>query len=126
MNKTERNLTKKQLRAIPLILQAKSITEGVEKAGISKTTFYEWMKNPKFKLEWTEQRKEIISLALDELKAGAGEAVRVLKELLNAESEAIRLKTAMGILEHISKFMDIEDIQKRLELLEEVLYESKK
>ena len=64
MDKTEPNLTKKQLKVIPLILAAKSITEGVKKAGISKTTLYEWLKDPKFKAEVNERQQEVVDFAL--------------------------------------------------------------
>jgi len=45
MNDNGQNLTRKQLRAIPIIISARTISEGVKQAGISKTIFYEWMKD---------------------------------------------------------------------------------
>ncbi len=114
----ERNLTEKQLKAIPIILGAKSISEGIEKARVSRTTFYEWMKAPEFKAEFVRQRKEIVDLALHELKTAAGEAVAVLRKLLGARQEGVRLRTALGMLEHISKFIQLEDLEKRITDLE--------
>jgi len=121
MNGTGHNLTKNQLKAIPSILEAKSITEGVKKAGISKTTFYEWLKTPEFKAEFVRQRQELIDLALHELKTSASEAVSVLRELLRAEGEGVRLRTALGILEHIGKFIELEKLEGRIEDLERSL-----
>jgi hypothetical protein len=123
MNKTEQNLTdlnvsQKQLRAIPLILGAKTIEEGVKKAGISKTTFYKWQKSHEFKEEFMRHRREIVDFALHELKISTVDAVRVLKRLLKAKSEWIRLRTALGILDYVSKFIEQEDISRRLEELE--------
>jgi len=120
MDITEQNLTvtEKQLKAIPVILEAKSIAEGVKKARISRTTFYEWLKDSKFKAEFTRQRKEVVELALHELKASASEAVKVLRELLKSESEAIRLRASITILEHVSKFKELEEIEERLTELE--------
>lgn len=118
MDGAGQNLTKNQLKAIPLILEAKSITEGVKKAGISKTTFYEWLKTPEFKAEFVRQRQELIDLALHELKTSASEAVSVLRELLKAEGEGIRLRTAQAILENVLKSIELENIEKRIEELE--------
>ncbi len=118
MNKTGQNLTRRQLKAIPIILQARSISEGVEKAAISKTTFYEWIKTPAFKADFERQRQEIIDAALHELKLTAGEAVRVLRELLKAKGEGIRLRTATAILDNIGKFIELENIEKRLSEIE--------
>jgi ACT domain-containing protein len=121
MNGTGQNLTKKQLKAIPSILGARSITEGVKKAGISKTTFYDWLKNPEFKAEFVRQRQELVDLALHELKTSASEAVGVLRGLLKAEGENIRLRTAQAILDNVLKSIEIENLEKRVEDLERSL-----
>lgn len=118
MNKTIQNLTKNQLKVIPLVLESKTITEGMKKARISKTTFYEWLKNPDFKAEFVRQRQEIIDLALHELKTSTSEAVKVLRELLKAEGESVRLRTAQAILDNVFKSIELENIEKRLEDLE--------
>ncbi len=117
-NKTAQNLTDKQLKAIPVILGAKSISAGIEKAKISRTTFYEWLKASDFKAEFVRQRGEIVDLALSELKTAAGEAVAVLRKLLGAKQEGVRLRTALGMLEHISKFIQFEELEKRIIELE--------
>lgn len=121
MDENAHNLTRNQLKAIPLILEARSITEGVKKAGISKTTFYDWLKTPEFKAEFVRQRQELIDLALHELKTTASEAVGVLRGLLKAEGEGVRLRTALGILEHIGKFIELEKLEGRIEELERSL-----
>lgn len=120
MNKTEQNLTNKQLKAIPVVLGARSISEGVKKARISKTTFYQWLKNPIFKAEFSKQRFEVIDLALHELKASTGEAAMVLRGLLKSKNESIQLRASLGILEHVGKFLEIEYIEPRLSALEKV------
>jgi len=118
---TEQNLTKKQLKAIPLILESKTIIGGVEKADISKTTFYEWLKIPEFKEEFVRQRQEIIDLALHELKTSTSEAVNVLRDLLRAEGEGVRLRTAQAILENVLKSIELENLETRVIALERVL-----
>lgn len=118
MNVTGQNLTKNQLKAIPVILEAKSITEGVKKTGISKTTFYEWLKAPEFKAEFVRQRQELVDLALHELKTSASEAVSVLRGLLKADAESVRLRTAQAILENVLKSIELETLEKRVEELE--------
>lgn len=121
MDKNEQNLTRNQSKAISLILEARSITEGVKKAGISKTTFYAWLKNPEFKAEFVRQRQELVDLALHELKTSLSEAVTVLRELLKAEGEGVRLRTAQAILENVLKSIELENIEQRLEVLERSL-----
>ncbi len=112
------NPTDRRFRVIPVILAAKNISEGVKAAKISRDTFYEYLKDPAFKAEFVKQRREIVDLALHELKAAAGEAVAVLRKLLTARHEVIRLRTALGILEHISKFIQHEELEQRITELE--------
>ena len=117
-NRTERNLTDKKMRAIPLILGAKSISEGIDKAKISRTTFYEWMKSSEFKSEFVKQRNEIVNLALHELKTSAGEAVAVMRKLLASRNESIRLRTAQGMIENLLKSIQLEELEQRITALE--------
>lgn len=112
------DLTDKQRKAIPVILLAKNLTEGTEQAKIDRSTFYLWLQCPAFKEEFERQRKEVIDFALSELKISTGEAVRVLKELLEANSETVRLRAATTILENVAKFMELEEIERRILTLE--------
>jgi len=114
-------LSTRQQRAIPIILASKTITAGVKKAGIKRETFYKWIREPAFKAAFTEQRQEIIELALHELKTSASEAVSVLRELLKAEGESVRLRTAQTILDNVLKSIELENIEKRVEELERSL-----
>jgi hypothetical protein len=50
------SLTVRQAKAIPIILQARSIEAGCVQAGLSKARFYEWLKKPKFAQEYKRQR----------------------------------------------------------------------
>ena len=118
MTEKKGGLTTLQRKAIPIILASKTISEGVKKAGIKRETFYQWIRDPGFKAEFIQQRQEIIDLALHELKTSASEAVSVLRELLQAEGEGVRLRTAQAILENVLKSIEIENLEKRIEELE--------
>jgi ACT domain-containing protein len=121
MDTNELALTKKQLKALPLLLSTGRIEDAVKAAGISKTAFYEWMKQPVFRSAFEAQRMDIVNEGLHQLKMASGEASEVLRGLLKSERESIQLKAATEILSHISKFMEIEDIQQRLTDLETIV-----
>lgn len=128
MSETVQNrqgLSNKQLRAIPIILSCKSIAEGCERIKISRESFYSWLRDPVFKAEFIKQRQEIIDLALHELKASTSEAVTVLRELLKAEDESVRLRTAQSILGAVLKSIEIENLETRVSLLEEKIKNGK-
>ena len=118
MDKIVPNLTKKQIQAIPIVLEAHSITDGLKKARVAKSTFYAWLKDPVFKTEFIRQRQEVVEFALHELKVSAGEATQVMRELLKSKNENVRLRASMGILDHVSKFIELEKIEARVDALE--------
>ena len=121
MNVIEQNLTlsRKQLKAIPVIIASKTITEGVKEAGISKTLFYDWMKNDIFRNEFISRQNDIIETALKELKGLYSVAVEKLGMLLRESlNENIRLKAISLILEHTIKITEIEELTKRIDSIE--------
>lgn len=121
MNVIEQNLTlsRKQLKAIPVIIASKTITEGVKEAGISKTLFYDWMKNDTFRNEFISRQNDIIETALKELKGLYSVAVEKLGMLLRESlNENIRLKAISLILEHTIKITEIEELTKRIDSIE--------
>lgn len=123
-NLTEKKLTAKQNKAIPIILQASSISEGCLKAGISRDTFYVWWQVPAFKDEFIRQRTVAIDEALHSLKASLNEAVDTLKGLLyadGAKGEGTRLKASLAIVENVLKSIEIENLEGRIEELERSL-----
>lgn len=111
-------LSEKQSRAIPVILSCSTIVEGCKKARIARDTFYGWMKDTGFRFEYERQSREIIDDAFRSLKLSGNEAVEVLRALLKAENENVRLRTATSIIESITKFIELEDIEARLKELE--------
>ena len=82
MNENERKLTPKLNKAIPVIISARTITEGVKEASISKTLFYEWMKDDLFRQEFVSRQNDLIETALKELKGLSSEVVEKLGVLL--------------------------------------------
>lgn len=122
MNKNEHNgtdLTKKQIQSIPIIISAKNINEGVKKAKIGRSTYYTWLSNPQYKEKIEIFRKIMLNDSINELKQSSQEAVNVLKNLLESKSETIRLRSAKYIIDTIIKYIEIEDIVERLEVIEQ-------
>ncbi len=121
MNQNNPNLSRKQVKAIQTILTGRSILDGCEKAGISKSTFYLWMQNDEFKTEFERQRKLIVEEGLHTLKISIDRASETLTYLLDAESEGVRLRTATAILDNIAKFIEMEELEGRITKIEEKL-----
>jgi transposase len=116
-----KTLTAKQARVIPYLLGAPSLEEGCKRAGVSKVTVYDWLKQPNFRQELKRQRDEMIERALDCLKANVSKATETLVKLLDSKSEPIRARAAEDILEFAQKALEHEELERRIEALERLL-----
>jgi AcrR family transcriptional regulator len=114
-------LTARQTRVIPYLLDASSFEEGCKRAGVSKTTAYTWLKEEIFRQELRRQRDELIERALDSLKANVSKATETLVKLLDSESEPMQARAAEDIIEFAQKAFEHEELEKRIEALEERL-----
>ena len=116
-----KTLTAKQARIIPYLLGAPSLEEGCKRARVSKVTVYAWLKQENFREELKRQRNELIRGALDCLKANISKATETLVKLLESKSEPIRARAAEDIVEFTQRALEFDDLEKRIEALEERL-----
>jgi hypothetical protein len=119
-------LTTRQQEALPHLVSAPNYVEGCRRAGITRTTFYKWLRNPSFEAELTKRKDAIVTEALDILKAHIGKAVDALVELLeNTKNEGLRRQTANDIISYVLKLKELKDIEGRLDAIEKTLSELK-
>lgn len=124
-NRKDSLISVKQAKTIPHILRAKNVEAGCLDAGISKTLFYQWLKEPEFAREYERQRGVLIDEAMESLKASVGKAVNTLTGLLDSSSESMRRSVSNDILNHIMKMKELQDMEARLRSLERVVLERK-
>lgn len=65
------------------------------------------------------QREQLTAIALDTLKAGIAKATVTLVKHLDSERENISIRAAESIIEFAQKALEHENLEKRLEALEE-------
>jgi len=120
MTKSDENrLTGRQTKALPHFAASLSIEGACKAANISKETFYNWIKEPLFKAELERLRNEIVDDAVNQLKISTTKAAETLVSLLDREDRpAIQRAAANDILSHVMKFMELKEIEVRLQTLE--------
>ena len=118
---TEQILSDRQLKVIPLIVTCRTIKEGTEKAGIERSTYYEWLKIPEFKAELDRQRNEITAEAFEVLTQSLTKAVDALTGLLDNQDDRLKRLTAKDIIDFIIRHKENEDLEKRLTEVEKCL-----
>ena len=113
-------LTSRQQFAITEILASRSLEEARRRIRASKGTFYGWLKEVVFQAELKRQRQAIVDEAVERLKSGLTQAVDKLLELLQTEGQpGIQLRAAQSLLEHGLKAVELQDLENRLEALEQ-------
>jgi len=91
-------LSRKQIKAIPIILSEKTIEAGCEQAAISKSTFYRWMATEDFRAEFDRQCTTLATDALQAVRQNVGRATECLVKLLDSPDLAVRRRAAVDLL----------------------------
>ncbi len=114
-------LTRRQKRIIPLLL-SKSVTDACKEAKIGRKTLYDWLKQDTFKDELERCRDELFAGAMSRLKANTETALDKLITLMDSsEKDDVQVRCAQTLLEYAWKLKQTEDLEKRIELLEQSL-----
>lgn len=119
MDGKKEQLSDKQLRVIPHLLAARSIEEACKQAKVGKATVYEWLKNETFRKELRRHREEIVTGALETLKANVGKATETLVGLLDSQNEGIKYRAAKDIIEFTQKALEFEELERRIAAIED-------
>ena len=69
-------LNPKQVRAVTHILESNSVEKAAKKAGVSRSTIYNWMRDPGFKEQLERERRAVFEEGLNALKMAAAKAAR--------------------------------------------------
>ena len=119
--KEKPKLNRRQLKAIPFLVNSPTYTQGCEKAKINKTTLYKWLKNTEFKTELDRQRSEIVESAFSLIAQNVEKAVSTLVELLDTKDERIKRLTANDIINHFLKRRELVELEERIRRIEKRL-----
>ena len=111
-------LKPKQMQLIPLIVELGSIEAACRAAKISRSTYYEWLKNKEFAKELEKRQDYLYQNAMVKLKSLHDDAVKAYQELVNSNNESIKLRAAKIILDDLAKYKEINDFDVRIEALE--------
>lgn len=118
-------LNPRQKKAILHLLSSRTVKQAAKEAKIRLPTLYKWMKESRFREELERLRSEIVSDTVAQLKVYSLQAVCVLADLMNtSESETIKRGCATDILENARSFIQMRDMEIRLEALENAISNS--
>lgn len=122
LNIKNKEPTNKQLNFMFALLSEPTTTQAYIKTGISEKTAYKWLKDPIFQMHFKKLRLDFIKNTTAKLQANTTRAVDTLVNIMENDnlSALARVQSARTILEFAYKGVEIEDIQERLDRLEEL------
>lgn len=107
-------LSDKQIKSIPKILANRTIEAGCIAAGIDRSSYFRWLKDPAFETEIKTQRKQIVDAAYALLQQAHEKAAQALIELLDTDDERVKIRAAESILDRYVNFIQGEELELRL------------
>ena len=122
-NNIQKPLSRKQIEAIPHLVGAGSLEAGRKKAGVAKTTLYQWLKDETFKAELERTREAVTREALDRLKGAITRAVEGLIHLAVDKNKSVRLRACEKVIDFFLKVREADEIECRLEKIERIILE---
>lgn len=91
-------LNDRQRRALAVLLSSGSVSEAARRCGVSRRTLVRWMADPAFRAAYSAASRTRFDDAVDELRAGALQAVGVLRAALSDPSPRERVRAAVAML----------------------------
>ncbi|MGG4156878.1 MULTISPECIES: hypothetical protein [Bacteria] len=118
--------SRKEDIAILALLTEPTMGGAAEKAGVSESTLWRWMQEESFKERYQEAKRQSITHATGRLRQGMTIAVDTLIEIArNKKAPAMaRVVAAKTIIESAMNAHEMEELQVRVDRLEESLQES--
>ena len=111
-------VTQRQAKALPLILSGRTVGEGCEAAGISRKSFYNWMKGEAFRNEYRDRQRNVVELAMLTLRGNAVVAAEKLSAMVATEGGPLLRRVCRDVIDLNLKIRELDDLETRLEALE--------
>ena len=119
---SEKELSEKQVLAIPHLVSAKSVSETAELVGVTRRTVYRWMDDPTFREEYDRQRNAVASFARSGMRTLMLKALSVQAERFDSDDPKERARAAKEIMDYDAKTAPKHESQKLLNRLHSVIY----
>lgn len=117
-------LTRRQLHVLPFLISNPTVESAAKQSGVSPKQIFDWLNQSVFRQELEIRKNEAVNQAVDRLKATASKACDTLIGLLDyAESESVRHRVAVDMLNMTLKFMEFKDVEQRIRKLEDSITE---
>lgn len=116
---TNSDLPTNQRRALDAMLSSPSVEAAARQCGLSSRQLWRYLADERFKAELQRRRADLMSASTNGLVALTQVSLDVLSTLLSdSESDSVKSRVAIAVLDLARKGLEIDDILTRLESLE--------
>lgn len=114
-------LTGNQVKALMAILAEPTLEQAAERCGLTERTLYNYLSDDAFKSELRARQDRLINAATAHLADLAGTALKTLGDIVCDPENApgVRVRAALGILDHVQRLTTFADLAARVAALEE-------
>lgn len=95
-----------------------TVRAAAKRAGIGERTLYAWLNRSAFKAKVSRLRSRLVDTALGQLSKDMTAAAAVLRKLLKADDENVRLRAARAVIELGVALRQTSELADRVEQLE--------
>ncbi len=113
-------LPRKAEQAIAALLSCPTIEQAATTIGVDEATLRRWMKDPEFRTEYREARRQITEYATAQLQRLGSAAAKTLGEIIKDGDApaAARVTACRAALDLALRGVEVEELTRRIENLE--------
>ncbi len=114
-------MTAKQTKALAALLTQPTKERAAQAAGIGLTTLKRYLEDPEFQAEYQKAVSELVEDAAAQAKQSLNPALSCLREIVEDgyETATARIQASRALLEYGLRLVEIADIMKQLQELEQ-------
>lgn len=116
-------LTPRQHAAVSALLAERTQAGAAQRAGVSEATLRRWMRDPAFLAAYRAARRSIMDGVVTRLQQVAEAAVGALERNLTCGRPGDEIRSAVAILDHAARGLELGDLLERVEELERLTAE---
>ncbi len=114
------NIDPRKEKALAALLSSTTREEAAAKAGCSKRTLINYLKDPEFQQRYEKAHSDLVTAATQQIQRSLAPAISTLQSIAEDESAGLnaRVSAAKGLLEYGIRLAELNDVYHRIEELE--------
>jgi AcrR family transcriptional regulator len=106
-------------RAIPALLETTTVRAAADKAGLSESTIYRYLRNEHFQAELRRRQDALLAASTANLVGKTGDVLTELYRIaLGGDKESVKVQAIRTWLQNMTNAIELQELVERVEALE--------